>query len=201
MHSAVRNVMRLFDRIKDFEKRVLAREPALGRREPRRAARGARRARADARPARPAPRRGAVDRARQRRAQRTDAVARRIVAGARMSTQTAQSPARAPRQRTRSCATGLACHRCDNSYPLERHGLRLPGLRQGPRRRLRLRAGGAPLQGLPERRAPAQHLALRGAAADRRRARAGARRAVLRLHAADPRRPARRRARARATCT
>ncbi len=29
MHSAVRNVMRLFDRIKDFEKRVLAREPAL----------------------------------------------------------------------------------------------------------------------------------------------------------------------------
>ncbi|MFI4990889.1 MAG: class I tRNA ligase family protein [Solirubrobacterales bacterium] len=30
MHSAVRNVMRLFDRIKDFEKRVLARRPALG---------------------------------------------------------------------------------------------------------------------------------------------------------------------------
>jgi leucyl-tRNA synthetase len=30
-HSAVRNVMRLFDRIKDFEKRVLAREDALGR--------------------------------------------------------------------------------------------------------------------------------------------------------------------------
>jgi leucyl-tRNA synthetase len=30
MHSAVRNVMRLFDRIKDFEKRVLAREPELG---------------------------------------------------------------------------------------------------------------------------------------------------------------------------
>ncbi|HUB73177.1 MAG TPA: class I tRNA ligase family protein [Solirubrobacteraceae bacterium] len=29
MHSAVRNVMRLFDRIKDFEKRVLAREPEL----------------------------------------------------------------------------------------------------------------------------------------------------------------------------
>jgi leucyl-tRNA synthetase len=29
MHSAVRNVMRLFDRIKDFEKRVLAREPAV----------------------------------------------------------------------------------------------------------------------------------------------------------------------------
>ncbi|HYB22248.1 MAG TPA: class I tRNA ligase family protein [Solirubrobacteraceae bacterium] len=29
MHTAVRNVMRLFDRIKDFEKRVLAREPQL----------------------------------------------------------------------------------------------------------------------------------------------------------------------------
>jgi leucyl-tRNA synthetase len=29
MHSAVRNVMRLFDRIKDYEKRVLAREPEL----------------------------------------------------------------------------------------------------------------------------------------------------------------------------
>jgi len=33
-----------------------------------------------------------------------------------MSTQTAQSPTR---QRTRSCATGLACHRCDHVYPLE----------------------------------------------------------------------------------
>ena len=31
MHSAVRNVMRLFDRIKDFEKRVLARQGALSR--------------------------------------------------------------------------------------------------------------------------------------------------------------------------
>jgi leucyl-tRNA synthetase len=30
MHSAVRNVMRLFDRIKDFEKRVLARQDELG---------------------------------------------------------------------------------------------------------------------------------------------------------------------------
>jgi leucyl-tRNA synthetase len=30
MHSAVRNVMRLFDRIKDFEKRVLARQSELG---------------------------------------------------------------------------------------------------------------------------------------------------------------------------
>jgi leucyl-tRNA synthetase len=31
MHSAVRDIMRLFDRIKDFEKRVLARQPELGR--------------------------------------------------------------------------------------------------------------------------------------------------------------------------
>jgi len=31
MHSAVRNVMRLFDRIKDFEKRVIARQGELGR--------------------------------------------------------------------------------------------------------------------------------------------------------------------------
>jgi leucyl-tRNA synthetase len=31
MHSAVRNLMRLFDRIKDFEKRVLARQAALSR--------------------------------------------------------------------------------------------------------------------------------------------------------------------------
>jgi len=30
MHSAVRNLMRLLERIKDFEKRVLAREPGLG---------------------------------------------------------------------------------------------------------------------------------------------------------------------------
>ena len=30
MHSAVRNVMRLFDRIKDFEKRVIARQGQLG---------------------------------------------------------------------------------------------------------------------------------------------------------------------------
>ncbi len=33
-----------------------------------------------------------------------------------MSVQTAQSPSK---QRTRSCATGLACHRCDKHYPLE----------------------------------------------------------------------------------
>jgi threonine synthase len=36
-----------------------------------------------------------------------------------MSTHTAPSPARGSRQRTRSCATALVCHRCDHSYPLE----------------------------------------------------------------------------------
>jgi threonine synthase len=36
-----------------------------------------------------------------------------------MSTQTAQTPGSGSRQRTRSCATGLTCHRCDNHYPLE----------------------------------------------------------------------------------
>ena len=39
-----------------------------------------------------------------------------------MSIQTAEVPDQgqpAPRQRTRSCATGLACHRCGHSYPLE----------------------------------------------------------------------------------
>jgi threonine synthase len=35
-----------------------------------------------------------------------------------MSTQTAQNPLQAG-QRTRSCATELVCHRCDNHYPLE----------------------------------------------------------------------------------
>ena len=41
MHSAVRNVMRLFDRIKDFEKRVVARQGALSAGRQRRAAGGA----------------------------------------------------------------------------------------------------------------------------------------------------------------
>ena len=35
-----------------------------------------------------------------------------------MSPQTIESPTGA-KQRTRSCATGLVCHRCENSYPLE----------------------------------------------------------------------------------
>jgi threonine synthase len=36
-----------------------------------------------------------------------------------MSPQTAERTPQGARQRTRSCATGLHCHRCDNSYPLE----------------------------------------------------------------------------------
>ncbi len=36
-----------------------------------------------------------------------------------MSPQTIESPTQGSRQRTRSCATALVCHRCDNSYPLE----------------------------------------------------------------------------------
>jgi threonine synthase len=36
-----------------------------------------------------------------------------------MSPQTIESPRQGSRQRTRSCATGLLCHRCQNSYPLE----------------------------------------------------------------------------------
>ncbi len=36
-----------------------------------------------------------------------------------MSPQTIESPQQGAIQRTRSCATGLLCHRCDNSYPLE----------------------------------------------------------------------------------
>jgi threonine synthase len=36
-----------------------------------------------------------------------------------MSTQTAKTPSPGSRQRTRSCATGLVCHRCENHYALE----------------------------------------------------------------------------------
>jgi threonine synthase len=36
-----------------------------------------------------------------------------------MSTTTAQSPPQGSRQRTRSCATGLVCRRCEHRYPLE----------------------------------------------------------------------------------
>jgi threonine synthase len=48
-----------------------------------------------------------------------------------MSTQTAQSPAQRSRQRTRSCATGLVCHRCDNRYPLEQAIFACPDCNKG----------------------------------------------------------------------
>ena len=80
-----------------------------------------------------------------------------------MSPQTIESPTGA-RQRTRSCATGLVCHRCENSYPARVNRLLVPGLRQGPGHRLRLRARRRPLPRLPQLRAPAERLALRGAA-------------------------------------
>jgi threonine synthase len=36
-----------------------------------------------------------------------------------------------PRQRTRSCATALVCHRCDNSYPLESTVFSCPDCKKG----------------------------------------------------------------------
>ncbi len=45
-----------------------------------------------------------------------------------MSTQTAQSPAR---QRTRSCAIELACHRCDHHYPLDQPVFACPDCGKG----------------------------------------------------------------------
>jgi threonine synthase len=47
-----------------------------------------------------------------------------------MSTQTAQSPT-GSRQRTRSCATGLVCHRCANRYPLEQAIFACPDCNKG----------------------------------------------------------------------
>ena len=113
------------------------------------------------------------------------------------STSSSARPDPGSRQRTRSCATGLVCHRCDNRYPLSDTVFACPDCSKGLDIVLRLRAGRPSLHGGSQLRAPAEHLALRGAAADRRRLRAGARRTLRRLHAADPRRPARRRAGAR----
>jgi uncharacterized protein YbaR (Trm112 family) len=48
-----------------------------------------------------------------------------------MSIQTAPSTAQASRQRTRSCATALVCHRCDNSYPLEESIFACPDCNKG----------------------------------------------------------------------
>ncbi len=48
-----------------------------------------------------------------------------------MSTQTAKSPGHGSRQRTRSCATGLACHRCDKHYALEERVFACPDCGKG----------------------------------------------------------------------
>ena len=48
-----------------------------------------------------------------------------------MSPQTIESPAQGSTQRTRSCATGLVCHRCDHSYPLESTVFSCPDCNKG----------------------------------------------------------------------
>jgi threonine synthase len=48
-----------------------------------------------------------------------------------MSTKTAHSPSRGARQRTRSCATALACHRCGHRYPLEQAVFACPDCKKG----------------------------------------------------------------------
>ncbi len=48
-----------------------------------------------------------------------------------MSTHTAESPAQGARQRTRSCATGLACHRCSHAYELTDTVFRCPDCGKG----------------------------------------------------------------------
>jgi threonine synthase len=54
-------------------------------------------------------------------------VAKRIFTGAGMTTSTPQRSS----QRTRSCATGVVCHRCDNSYPLEQSIFACPDCGKG----------------------------------------------------------------------
>jgi len=48
-----------------------------------------------------------------------------------MSTPTAHNPGQRSRQRTRSCATGLACHRCERHYPLEQRIFACPDCGKG----------------------------------------------------------------------
>jgi threonine synthase len=48
-----------------------------------------------------------------------------------MSPQTIDSPVAGSIQRTRSCATALVCHRCDNSYPLESTVFSCPDCKKG----------------------------------------------------------------------
>jgi threonine synthase len=48
-----------------------------------------------------------------------------------MSLQTVQSPSMGSRQRTRSCAVGLVCHRCEDGYPLESTVFSCPACKKG----------------------------------------------------------------------
>jgi len=48
-----------------------------------------------------------------------------------MSPQTVESPSQGSRQRTRSCATALVCHRCGHSYPLESTVFACPDCNKG----------------------------------------------------------------------
>ena len=48
-----------------------------------------------------------------------------------MSTSTPQSPPEGARRQTRSCATGLVCHRCERSYPLEQSIFACPDCGKG----------------------------------------------------------------------
>jgi threonine synthase len=48
-----------------------------------------------------------------------------------MSPQTVESPRQGSRQRTRSCATALVCHRCENEYPLESSAFSCPDCGKG----------------------------------------------------------------------
>ncbi|MFI5037301.1 MAG: threonine synthase [Solirubrobacterales bacterium] len=48
-----------------------------------------------------------------------------------MSPQTAESPPQGSTQRTRSCATDLVCHRCENRYPLEQAVFACPDCGKG----------------------------------------------------------------------
>jgi threonine synthase len=48
-----------------------------------------------------------------------------------MSPQTVESPSQGSRQRTRSCATALVCHRCGHSYPLESTVFSCPDCKKG----------------------------------------------------------------------
>jgi threonine synthase len=48
-----------------------------------------------------------------------------------MSPQTVESPSHGSRQRTRSCATALVCHRCGHSYPLESTVFACPDCKKG----------------------------------------------------------------------